>query len=224
MSLLQLSSATLGYAKQSVLQAVSFDIHAGDFLLLAGANGSGKSTLLRSLIGALPLIAGKMSSSSDLCIGYVPQQMSLPEFFPVTVLDVVTMGTWRTTLGAHRGGRAAADAVLAQVGLSKRRNQSFALLSGGQKQRVLLARALVSNPAVLILDEPISGVDESAAAVILRVLSEKAATGVAVVMVTHQPYAVADVATRSLLVHEGGVKEIPVQEMCSLAGVSRLWA
>lgn len=224
MSLLQLVSATLGYVKQPVLQAVSFDIQAGDFLLLAGANGSGKSTLLRSLIRALPLLSGKMLSAPDLCVGYVPQQMSLPEFFPVTVLDVVTMGTWRSTFGAQPGGRAAADGVLEQVGLSKHRHRSFALLSGGQKQRVLLARALVSNPGLLILDEPISGVDESAAAVILRVLSEKAAAGVAVVMVTHQPYAMADVATRSLLVHQGGVQEIPVQEMCSLAGVSRLWA
>jgi ABC-type Mn2+/Zn2+ transport system ATPase subunit len=223
MSLLQLSSATLGYAKQSVLRAVSFEIHPGDFVLLAGANGSGKSTLLRSLIGALPLLAGKMSRASDLCIGYVPQQMSLPEFFPVTVLDVVTMGTWRHTLGISRGGRAAARAVLTQVGLGDQRNQSFAQLSGGQKQRVLLARALVSRPSLLILDEPISGVDEAAAAVILRVLSESAAQGVAVAMVTHQPHSMADVATRSLLVNQGTVEEIPVQEMCSLAGVSRLW-
>jgi ABC-type Mn2+/Zn2+ transport system ATPase subunit len=206
---------------------VSFAIEAGDFLLLAGANGSGKSTLLRSLIGALPLVSGEMTSAADLRIGYVPQQLSLPGFFPVTVLDVVTMGTWRTKLGSSLGaggGRKAAEAVLAQVGLSNRRNQSFALLSGGQKQRVLLARALVSNPALLILDEPISGVDEAAAAVILRVLSEKAAAGVAVVMVTHQPYAMAQVASRALLVHAGSVREMPVEEMCSHAGVSRLWA
>ncbi len=224
MSLLTLEKAGLGYSSKAVLSNVGFSIAAGDFLLLAGANGSGKSTLLRSLIGALPLVQGKMDSPPGLRIGYVPQQLSLPAFFPVTVQDVVTMGTWRGSKDGRNPGRAEADQALTQVGLEKRRAQSFAQLSGGQKQRALLARALVSNPDLFVLDEPISGVDEAAAAVILKILAEKASAGVAVVMVTHQPLALADLATRALLVHKQSVEEIPVAEMCSLEGVARLWA
>jgi ABC-type Mn2+/Zn2+ transport system ATPase subunit len=223
MSLLTLGAADLGYRQQRILRAVEFRISAGDFLLLAGANGSGKSTLLRSLIGALPLLAGSISSPPGLRIGYVPQQMSLPDFFPVTVRDVVTMGTWHRVHGTTRPGRGEVDAVLAQVGLGARRNQSFAQLSGGQKQRVLLARALVAAPELLILDEPISGVDESAAAMILEILAARTTEGVGVVMVTHQPMALAEVASRALLVHDGGVEEVAVEEMCSLEGVARLW-
>jgi len=224
MSLLTLDKADLGYSSMAILEDVNFTISAGDFLLLAGANGSGKSTLLRSLIGALPLVSGKMSSPPGLRIGYVPQQLSLPGFFPVTVQDVVTMGTWRGAKQGHKPGRAEADTALQIVGLEKRRTQSFAQLSGGQKQRALLARALVSNPDLLILDEPISGVDEAAAAVILKVLADKTSAGVAVVMVTHQPLALADLASRALLVYDQSVEEIPVAEMCSLEGVARLWA
>lgn len=224
MSLLTLDKADLGYSSKAILEDVNFTISAGDFLLLAGANGSGKSTLLRSLIGALPLVSGKMSSPPGLRIGYVPQQLSLPGFFPVTVQDVVTMGTWRRAKQGQKPGRAEADTALQQVGLEKRRTQSFAQLSGGQKQRALLARALVSNPDLLILDEPISGVDEAAAAVILKILADKTSAGVAVVMVTHQPLALAELASRALLVHHQSVEEIPVAEMCSLEGVARLWA
>ncbi|MDP7062044.1 MAG: metal ABC transporter ATP-binding protein [Planctomycetota bacterium] len=224
MSLLTLEQADLGYSTKVVLKGVSFSIAAGDFLVLAGANGSGKSTLLKSLIGALPLVSGNMSSPPGLRIGYVPQQLTLPGFFPVTVQDVVTMGTWRRSAGGSKLGRPEADAALALVGLEKRRTQSFAQLSGGQKQRALLARALVPNPQVLILDEPISGVDEAASKVILKILADKASAGVAVVMVTHQPFALAELASRALLVHEERVKEIPVAEMCGLEGVAKLWA
>lgn len=224
MSLLQFKDADLGYPGKRVLRAVNVQISAGDFLLVAGANGSGKSTLLRTLIGALPLVAGTMLSPADLRIGYVPQQMSLPAFFPVTVLDVVAMGTWRRAKSKEHPKRADAAAALDLIGLGARAHQSFAQLSGGQRQRALLARALVSHPNLLILDEPISGVDEAAAAVILQVLAERVQAGVAVVMVTHQPLALADVASRSVLVHDQRVEEIPVLEMCSLEGVARLWA
>lgn len=224
MSLLQLQNAKLGYGKSTLLADVDFRIASGEFLILAGANGSGKSTMLRSLIGALPLISGTTSSQLDLRIGYVPQQLSLPSFFPVTVQDVVTMGTWRAARGQTRPGRADADKALQEVDLLQRRSQSFAQLSGGQKQRVLLARALVSNPDLLILDEPISGVDEAAAEVILKVLKERTIAGVAVIMVTHQPMALAGIASHAFLVHNRRVEQIPVDEMCSLQGVARLWA
>ncbi len=224
MSLLHFTDAALGYPGKSVLRAVNVEISAGDFLIVAGANGSGKSTLLRTLIGALPLVAGTMLSPADLRIGYVPQQMTLPAFFPVTVLDVVAMGTWRRAKAKEHLKRTDAAAALDLIGLGPRAQQSFAQLSGGQKQRALLARALVSHPNLLILDEPISGVDEAAAAVIVQVLAERVQAGVAVVMVTHQPLALADVASRAVLVHDQSVEEIPVQEMCSLEGVARLWA
>ena len=200
-------------------------MHAGDFILLAGANGAGKSTLVRSLLGTLPLLRGTRSCGPDLRFGYVPQQLALDRHFPVSVADVVRMGLWGKGQAASKGESASrVQEALAMVSMDHRKEDLLGSLSGGQRQRVLLARSLVMQPSLMLLDEPVSGVDAKATEIILGILRQQAAAGTTVVLVSHQPLALREVANRALLVKEGKVEEMPVATLCSAEGLELLWA
>lgn len=227
MSRLALHQADLGYRHgQAILAGVELAVEGGDFMLLAGANGSGKSTLIRSLLGTLPLLSGSRIADHPLRLGYVPQQLELDSQFPVSVADVVRMGLW----GKQEKGLtkpATEDRVreaLASVSLEHRQDDLFGRLSGGQKQRVLLARSLVMRPTLMLLDEPVSGVDAKATEIILHILHHQAQAGTAVVLVSHQPLALRDFANRAVLVKDGLVEELPVPVLCSSEGLEKLWA
>ncbi len=222
--LLELRAATLGYPHSPILREVNLAVAEGDFLLLAGANGSGKSTLVRSLLGALPMQSGRRMAVADLRVGYVPQQMLLDPGFPASVQDVVAMGLWGKHGLAWEKDIQRQQEVLAQVEMESRKRALFGRLSGGQKQRVLLARALVQKPQLLLLDEPVSGVDARATEIILKILEQQAAKGTAVILVSHQPLALRECATRAVLVKHGRLEELPVIEMCSAEGLKKLWA
>lgn len=174
--LLALQEASLGYGAETVLDGVDLDIRAGDFVGLSGPNGSGKTTLLRSLLGLLPLRAGRLECSVTRSrLGYVPQGVSLDAYFPVSVKEVVAMAAygrlrpWQPFPGRER--RRAGE-VLERVGLAHLERAAFFRLSGGQRQRVLVARALNMDPAVLLLDEPFSAVDRESREAIMQGLVE----------------------------------------------------
>lgn len=227
MSELQLRKADLGYrAHHPVLGGVDLSIQVGDFLLVAGANGSGKSTLIRSLLGTLPLLGGSRSASDGLLLSYVPQQLSLDGQFPVSVADVVRMGLWgpATKTLSKASVAARVDEALTAVSMLHRRGDLFGRLSGGQKQRVLVARSLVMRPNLMLLDEPVSGVDAKATGIILEILHQQVQGGAAVVLVSHQPLALREYASRAVLVKNGGVESLPVEELCSVEGLEKLWA
>jgi zinc/manganese transport system ATP-binding protein len=223
--LLSLLQADLGFRpRHPVLRGVSLSVESGDFILLAGANGSGKSTLVRSLLGGLPLLHGKREQAKDIRIGYVPQSVELDATFPVSVSDVVTMGLWEPgNLPNREQAKKAITAQLEQVEMTVHAQKLFGSLSGGQKQRVLLARALVQKPELLLLDEPVSGVDARATDIILGILDQEVARGMAVVFVSHQPLALRDRATRAMMVRHGKMEELPVQTLCSREGLELLW-
>ena len=161
---------SFAYGTDPVLEAVDLRVAAGEFVALVGPNGSGKSTLLRILLGLLPPTAGTVevlgSRPADLHdrwrIGYVPQRRILDLDVPATVAEVVTSGRtarrgwWRFP---GKADRAAVDHALEAVALADLRRRPVNDLSGGQQQRVLIARALAAEPSVLVLDEPIAGVD-----------------------------------------------------------------
>ncbi|MHC4824190.1 MAG: metal ABC transporter ATP-binding protein [Planctomycetota bacterium] len=226
MTLLSLHQADLGYRQgQVILDAVDLAVEPGDFLLLAGSNGSGKSTLIRSLLGTLPLLKGRRDSQVGLRLGYVPQQLELDAQFPVSVEDVVRMGTWGRGRPENRSTAAHAIRLsLEAVAMEKRQHDLFGQLSGGQKQRVLLARSLAMKPGLFLLDEPVSGVDARATSIILDILSAQAAAGTAVVLVSHQPLALRERVSRSVLVKDRRLEELPVPVLCSAEGLERLWA
>jgi ABC-type Mn2+/Zn2+ transport system ATPase subunit len=181
---------------------VSLTVVTGEFVALVGANGSGKTTLLKGLLGLLPPLAGKLERRPGLRVGYVPQRETLDPLYPLSGSDVVLLGAcrdlpfWRLVGGAERAAcRAALAAARAEAFASER----YARLSGGQRQRILIARALATRPALLLLDEPTAGVDpETEKAIVLLLQTLRREHRLAVWMVTHQLHAVAGRVDRTL--------------------------
>lgn len=184
--------ASLGYEGQSVLAHLDLTIRAGDYLCIVGDNGSGKSTLLRGLLGLLSPQSGEILRAPELrqgAVGYLPQQTRAQRDFPATVLEVVLSGCLNRR-GLHflytPAQRSETMMNLGKLGILELKDACYRDLSGGQQQRVLLARALCAAKSLLILDEPITGLDPAAAQDLyktLAYLNEK--EGMAIVMVTH---------------------------------------
>jgi ABC-type Mn2+/Zn2+ transport system ATPase subunit len=165
LSLVSLENVSLGYDSAAVLQDVNLAIDPGELVGLAGPNGSGKTTLFRTILGLLPPLGGTLSRSCPLAnFGYVPQSAALDSQFPLSAAEIVEMGAYgrvRSFKVFPKEEKQLAGEVLDQVGLRHLARKSFFALSGGQKQRILIARALMVKPKIMILDEPLSGVDEA---------------------------------------------------------------
>ena len=198
--IVELRSVTSGYGDDPILNEVDLTINRGDFVGLLGPSGSGKTTLLRTILGAAELYGGEVAvegrSIADRRpnIGYVPQLETIDWSFPVTVERVVMMGRsrrgwwypWQT-----REDRDAAREMMRRLGIETLANRHISALSGGQRQRAFLARALVSDPRLLLLDEPTSGVDIKTRDEVMHLLDELNHQDVTVIMTTHEINAVA---------------------------------
>jgi zinc transport system ATP-binding protein len=159
-SLITLKNISFAYDKELVLEDINLQIYANDFLAIIGPNGGGKSTLLKLILGILTPNKGSITKTSS--IGYVPQNTNINTDFPIKVIEVVMMAqglSKRRLFGYPKEDIIKAKEILAQVGMAEYADKKIALLSGGQRQRVMIARALFSNPKVLILDEPTSSID-----------------------------------------------------------------
>jgi ABC-type Mn2+/Zn2+ transport system ATPase subunit len=175
-----------GYGAEIVLSGVSFAVAAGEAVAVVGPNGGGKTTLFRVLTGELVPAAGDLVAPAR--IGFVPQTERSRLDFPVSALDVALMGAisslpWWRRPGARE--RARARAALEEVGLADRADATFGDLSGGQRQRVLVARALVQDAPLMLLDEPFSGLDTVSAERLEQLLAEMAGRGRALLIATH---------------------------------------
>lgn len=191
-----------GYGTAEVFSGVSLEIPRGQFVGLVGPSGAGKTSLLKAMLGGLPAVAGSVRVGSKPVVpgmppagvGYVPQIETVDWSFPVTVDDVVMMGRVRR-MGPlpwpSREDRRATDAMLERLGLAGLGRRHIRELSGGQQQRVFLARALIGQPELLILDEPTASVDVKTRDDILHLLAELNRQGVTVVLSTHELNAVA---------------------------------
>jgi len=175
-----------GYGAVPVLSDVSFALHAGERMGVLGPNGGGKTTLFRVLLGELAPLAGTLEAPARFAV--VPQTERSRLDFPVSALDVALMGAISTLPWWRRPGRAqrrAARDALTAVGLGPQADATFGDLSGGQRQRVLVARALVQDARVILLDEPFTGLDAPSADRLEALLGELAAEGRGVMIATH---------------------------------------
>lgn len=177
-----------GYGQDNVLSNVTFSVKAGEALGLIGANGSGKSTLLKGIIG-LCRTAGTMKREGS--IGYVPQHQDVDLSFPVTGRQVVEMGLYPHTPWWKKVDRAKVSAAIALVGLEQKADARFGDLSGGQRQRILIARALVTEPTLILLDEPFNGLDVDSRKVLVNTIKTLKKHGTAIIVSTHD-YELAD--------------------------------
>ena len=180
-------NATFGYSAIPALSGISGELHPGRALALIGPNGSGKTTFMRGLLGQVTLLSGTLDIHNT-SMGYVPQSADIDLTFPITTDQVVTMGLSRELRPFSFPSREQKERVRAElehVGLADRANHRFGHLSGGQRQRVLVARALVSRPDLILLDEPFIGLDEPNRSALIRIIGEAKAQGTAFVISTH---------------------------------------
>ena len=208
--LIVMDNISLGYNSGPVLTEVNLAIYPGNLVGLAGPNGSGKTTLFRTMLGLLAPLSGTLVRNCPLTkFGYVPQSAALDPQFPLSVLEIVEMGAYGRVKSfqifpVHETKRALE--VLEQVGMAHVKAKSFFALSGGQKQRVLIARALMVGPAIMILDEPLSGVDEesrqSITSLLIRLSREEC---LAVFFSSHDLEMVQRVADKIVRVDRGAV-------------------
>jgi manganese/iron transport system ATP-binding protein len=214
--LVRLQAAAFGYEGRPIVSGVDLEVDAGRFFGIIGPNGAGKTTLFRGILGLVPVLAGRCERAGGVVFGYVPQRESLDAGYPLSALEVVEMGCYRRLTGLRRvsrADRAAAAQSLGRVGLAGAERTPFSRLSGGQRQRVLLARALLTRPAVLLLDEPTSGVDRGAVEQILHLLRELNREGLAILLVSHQLALVRESVGEVLLVSEGRVQRGDPREL-----------
>lgn len=183
MSLIAATGLTVRLGGDEVLKGVTLQVHPGEIVTILGPNGSGKSTLLRALLGILPLAAGQVARAPGLRLGHVPQRLTIDPSLPMTVRRFLSL--------PQRVPDDRALAALRRTGVPDVASRQMAALSGGQFQRVLLARALLNDPQLLILDEPTQGLDQPGEAAFYRLIEEvRAETGVAVLMVSHDLHVV----------------------------------
>lgn len=225
--LVRFEQVSLGYGRRPLLRDLAFRLAAGDFLGLVGPNGSGKTTVLRGLLGTLQPLEGTIDIAAGVSFGYVPQREQIDSRYPLQVLDVVLMGRYhRIGLGRRPSAsdRAAALDALGRVGMAEMAGRHIGGLSGGQKQRALIARALVGNPTVLVLDEPTNGLDLVATTQILGLIRElHDQDRLTVLMVSHALNEVANYVDQIGLLVEGRLRLGPVDEVLTERSLSDLY-
>lgn len=198
---IDVSDLQVGYGKNVVLHGISFAVDAGECVAITGNNGSGKSTLLKALLGTLPLLQGAIDllgytrSANGPAVGpppwyhlgYVPQRLASAGGIDSTVQEMVMSGLLGTEhLFLPRGWRDTVRVALETVGMAHRSKEAFQTLSGGQQQRVLIARALVRQPELLLLDEPLTGLDEHNRVRLKDILEDNLRGGRTAVLVLHE--------------------------------------
>lgn len=210
------NGASVSYNGRAALSDVDLTIDRGEIVAILGPNGSGKSTLIRAMIGLSPLATGDVTLFGAPVrtfrewhrVGYVPQRVGASSGVPATVREVVASGRLSRVRRMSRlkaGDRAAIDAALTTVGLTDRSRDSVATLSGGQQQRVLIARALASEPELLVLDEPTSGVDAHNQQALAEALGSLQDQQVTIVLVAHELGVMSPLIGRAVVMDGGRV-------------------
>ena len=191
MSIIKTDMLSVGYEKKCVASNISFEVSAGDYLSVVGDNGSGKSTLIKTLAGLLPPLSGIIEYGDGFSrrnVGYLPQQTAAQTDFPASVREIVLSGC----LGGcgilpfySKEQKMLAEKNMARLGITDIEKRCFRELSGGQQQRALLARALCASSTLIILDEPVTGLDPKVTEDMYSIISELNCEGITVIMISH---------------------------------------
>jgi zinc transport system ATP-binding protein len=194
---IQFERVNLTLGNTPILQDVSFKVQAGTIHCIVGANGGGKTSLVRSLLGQMPH-SGRIGIEwrETKVIGYVPQTLDFDRSLPITVLDFVAMASQRRPvfLGVSRAKRKEIGDKLEQLGLAGKLRSTLGSLSGGERQRVLLAQALIPEPALLVLDEPTTGLDLAGKEILEETIKAFAKAGGTVIWINHDIVQVTELA------------------------------
>lgn len=229
---IEVKNLTVAYGVKPAVLNISFSLPQGVICAVVGPNGAGKTTLIKSLLGLIKPVAGVVSFSGKSygCyrdnIAYVPQRASVDWDFPVSVLDVVLMGRYRSLGWFRRPGskdvQAALDA-LASVKLEGYADRHISELSGGERQRVFLARALVQDAQLYIMDEPFIGVDAVTEKTIIDVLKALRAEGKTVVVVHHDLQTLQEYFDWMILINRTIIADGPLQEIFTRANIEKAY-
>lgn len=174
----------IGYDGKAVVSGLNLKINDGDYLCIVGENGSGKTTLMKTLLGLIPLLGGSIQGLNKNDIGYLPQISDIQKEFPATVEEVVLSGTKK--LFYRKKEKDLMRFNLERLNIANLSKCKFSELSGGQRQRVLLARALCASKKILLLDEPVSGLDPKATAMMYEIINKlNKEDGMTIIMISH---------------------------------------
>ena len=204
MSLLFCKDLSIGYANKTVLSKLNFHVYSGDYLYRIGETGSGKSTLVKTLLSLVSPLSGEIGLSENLTkkdIGYLPQKNETQRDFPATVSEIVLSGCLnkrglRPFYNKQEKFRAAQ--AMDKMNISRLKGRSFMQLSGGQQQRVLLARSLCAADKLLVLDEPVTGLDPQASAELYGFINKLNEDGLSIIMISHDINAAKEYASHIL--------------------------
>lgn len=208
MSIILAKNLSVGYEKQVVLSDLNFSIEPGDYFCIVGENGSGKTTLMKTLLGLQAPLAGTIEFKDGLSknqIGYLPQQSENQRDFPASVYEIVLSGC-QSGLGKrffyNKQQKQLVNENLEKMGIANLKNRCYRELSGGQQQRVLLARALCATKKVLLLDEPVTGLDSKTTEELYQLIQRLNSEGMTIIMISHDMENVKKYATNILDVKE----------------------
>jgi zinc transport system ATP-binding protein len=198
------SNISLGYNSKAILKNLNFKIHKGEYLCIVGENGSGKTTLMKTILRLIPPLEGKIYTDDGLLpdeIGYLPQQTEVQRDFPASVKEIVLSGC-QSRCGKrpfyNKAEKALAIENIKKMGVYDLQNRCYRELSGGQQQRVLLARALCATQKMLLLDEPVSGLDPNATEEMYELIDSLNKSGITIIMISHDMEAALKYATHIL--------------------------
>lgn len=210
MALIDCKNVSLGYDGSIVSKNLNFCVEKGNYLCIVGENGSGKSTLVKSILGLTETQSGHLHMGDGLKkreIGYLPQQSAAQKDFPASVFEVVLSGCLASKKGVFfsKEQKRLAEENMEKLDITNLKNRCYRELSGGQQQRVLLARALCATKKLLLLDEPVTGLDPVVTADFYRIIEKiNREFGITVIMVSHDLYSAVKYATHILHMKKGG--------------------
>lgn len=204
MAYITCENLVLGYEGTAVAENISFQVNQGEYWYIVGENGAGKSTLMKTLLGLTPLMGGSITTGGGLKryeVGYLPQQTFVQKDFPASVWEIVLSGTlsrYKKRPFFNKEQKSLAEENLRRMDIWELRKECYRTLSGGQQQRVLLARALCASSRLLVLDEPVTGLDPKVTAEFYQLIRDLNREGLTIIMVSHDIEAAVSYASHIL--------------------------